>query len=184
MHFFALATAAASVLSAVSAATITVSVGANNSTTYSPANVTAAVGDTIAFQFLSGNHTVSQSTFASPCDLMTTPTQGISSGFQAVAAGAQQIPQWSFTVDNATTPLWFYCQHVGHCAKGMVFSVNAPATGKTFDAFQQAAIATGGNTTASAAGTAASSPSSALITRTSSVGVLAVAAGLVAGLLL
>ncbi|KAJ7079790.1 hypothetical protein B0H15DRAFT_496283 [Mycena belliarum] len=136
MHFFALATAAVSLVSAVSAATITVKVGENNGLTYSPTNVVAAAGDVIAFQFLSKNHTVTQSTFKVPCERMTAPTEGIDSGFQAVAPGAAQIPQWSFTVNNASAPLWFYCAQVGHCSAGMVFSVNAPTTGNTFDAFK------------------------------------------------
>ncbi|KAJ7433040.1 hypothetical protein B0H11DRAFT_2297044 [Mycena galericulata] len=185
MRFFALATAA-SVLSSASAATILVTVGAGNTTTYSPSNVTAQVGDQIAFQFVSGNHTVTQSSFPAPCTAL--PPPGISSGFQPVTAGAQQIPQWSFNVTNATTPLWFFCEHVGHCAKGMVFSVNAPATGKTFSAFQEAAIGTGSSASGSASAPGASGTAgthnSALTTRTGSVGVLAVAAGVVAGLLL
>ncbi|KAJ7451594.1 hypothetical protein FB451DRAFT_1409685 [Mycena latifolia] len=179
MHFFALATVAASVVFAVSAATITVKVGDNGTFAYSPSSVTAAVGDQIAFQFLQKNHSVTQSTFAVPCSIMTTPTQGIDSGFQFVAANATQIPEWSFTVNNATTPLWFFCAQTGHCAKGMVFAVNAPATGKTFDAFQTAAMGTATNTTS---GTAA--PSGALMTRASGAGLFAVAAGVLAGLLL
>ncbi|KAJ6461648.1 hypothetical protein DFH09DRAFT_1011607, partial [Mycena vulgaris] len=141
MHFFALATAVASVVSAVSAATILVKVGENNGTTFNPTSVTAAVGDQIAFQFIAKNHTVTQSTFGTPCSIMTTPTQGIDSGFQAVPSGAAQIPEWSFTVNNASAPLWFFCAQTGHCAKGMVFAVNPPATGnKTFAAFQAAAM--------------------------------------------
>ncbi|KAJ7758147.1 Cupredoxin [Mycena maculata] len=191
MHFFAVATAAASLFSVVYAQNQTVVVGANGTTTYSPSNITANVGDVITFQFVAGNHTVTQSTFASPCAQMLTPTTGITSGFQPVTSGAAQVPSFSFTVNNATTPLWFFCEHVGHCAKGMVFSVNAPATGKTFAAFQAAAIATGADASASASGassapssSSSTTPSSALISRSSSVGLLAVAAGLVAGLLL
>ncbi|KAJ7147186.1 hypothetical protein C8R43DRAFT_1129957 [Mycena crocata] len=201
MHFFALATAAASVVSAVSAATILVKVGENGGLTFNPTNVQAAVGDQIAFQFLSKNHSVTQSTFATPCAIMTTPVQGIDSGFQAVAADAAQIPEWSFTVNNATAPLWFFCAQAPHCSKGMVFSVNAATTGdRTFAAYQALAMggtasgaggasasgaaATAGGAVAGASGTPSNAPSGALITRASSAGIVAVAAGVVAGLLL
>lgn len=52
---------------------------------------------------------VTQSTFANPCGIQTTPAQGIDSGFQFVAPNATDLPQWSFTIDNDTTPLWFFC---------------------------------------------------------------------------
>jgi hypothetical protein len=59
------------------------------------------------------NHTVTQSTFPAPCQNMTTPTAGIDSGFMAVAANASFFPEWSFTITNASTPLWFYCRQTG-----------------------------------------------------------------------
>jgi hypothetical protein len=36
----------------------------------------------------------------------------------------------------------FYCAQKGHCGSGMVFAINPPSTGKTFQAYK--AIATGG----------------------------------------
>ncbi|KAJ7643949.1 hypothetical protein FB45DRAFT_896499 [Roridomyces roridus] len=188
MHFLSLATAAAAVLTTASAATITVLVGSNG-TTLALLPTFPRVGDQIAFQLF----TVTQSTFKAPCT-----ASGITSGFQPFVAGSTQVAQWSFTITNASVPLWFYCQRSGHCPAGMVFSVNAPATGNTFDAFKTAAIATGTNasaTTGAATGAAAGAaagasasgtpaPSSALITRSSTVGVLAVTAGLLAGLVL
>ncbi|KZP21225.1 hypothetical protein FIBSPDRAFT_931845 [Athelia psychrophila] len=129
-------------------------VGGNSTLTFSPTSVNASVGDTVAFQFQSKNHTVTQSTFAAPCANMTTPTEGIDSGFQAVAAGATSFPQWSFNVTNATTPLWFYCRQTGHCEAGMVFAVN-PNAAKTFSAFQAAAMAS--SSSASAGGSASAS---------------------------
>ncbi|EIN07206.1 hypothetical protein PUNSTDRAFT_53578 [Punctularia strigosozonata HHB-11173 SS5] len=188
MRFFSAATALLASVAAVSAGplkrqagnstttgnTITVLVGQNGTLTYSPSNVTANVGDTIAFQFVSKNHTVTQSTFAAPCEKMTTPAAGIDSGFMFVAANATQFPQWSFTVTNASAPLWFYCRQkspVNHCESGMVFSVNAnPDSAKSFDAFQQAAKASA-NGTAAANGTTSASgaaPSGAAATGASS----------------
>jgi len=132
----------------VSAETFTVIVGGNSSLTYEPSSVTAAAGDTIAFQFQSKNHTVTQSSFASPCTNLT--TGGIDSGFWAVATGATEFPQWSFTLNNASAPLWFYCRQTGHCGKGMVFAVN-PTAEKSFAAFQAAAEASATGTTGSSA---------------------------------
>ena len=37
-----------------------------------------------------------------------------------------------------TAPIWVYCKQTNpksHCNAGMVFAVNAPTTGNTFDAF-------------------------------------------------
>jgi len=151
MRFSTAIAALASVcVAAVSAQqNFTVIVGGNGTVTYNPTSVNASVGDTIAFQFQGGNHTVTQSTFAQPCSIMTTPAQGIDSGFMFVAAGSTSFPQWSFTMTNASAPLWFYCKQTGHCAKGMVFAVN-PTAAKSFDAFQAAAKASGSTGSSSA----------------------------------
>ncbi|KAJ8080295.1 hypothetical protein AAF712_015305 [Marasmius tenuissimus] len=138
MRFFALAAALASA-SSVAAETFTVIVGGNSSLTYSPTSVNAKVGDTIQFQFVSKNHTVTQSTFAKPCERMSTPTQGIDSGYLPVPANATEFPVWSFSLNNDSAPLWFYCAQEPHCSKGMVFAVN-PTADKSFEAFQQTAM--------------------------------------------
>jgi len=141
---FSLAVAALSSVVAVSAVTIPVSVGFNNQLVFNPANISAQVGDVVAFTFLNKNHSVTQSTFADPCSIMTAPAQGIDSGFQPVAANATMLPQWSFTVNNASAPLWFYCAQTipaVHCHAGMVFSVNANENSpKSFEAYQAAAM--------------------------------------------
>jgi plastocyanin len=140
MHFSILATALLSSV-AVYAADILVKVGANNGLAFDPTDITAAAGDTISFQFQGKNHSVTQSTFASPCTQMTTPAMGVDSGFILVAANTTSLPQWSITVNNASNPLWFFCAQtspVSHCQQGMVFSVNAPPA-KTFAQFQAAA---------------------------------------------
>ncbi|KAK7048597.1 serine-threonine rich [Favolaschia claudopus] len=172
MHFLALASLALAPF--VAAADITVKVGEAGGLTYNPNNVTAAAGDKIIFQFLAKNH----STFGNPCALMTTPVAGIDSGYQFVAANATMVPEWSFTVMNASSPLWFFCAQTGHCGKGMVFSVNAPSVGNTFEAFQAAAMATSGQAPPT------NPPNSALLTRASGTGMVAVAFGVLAGLLL
>ncbi|KAF8211943.1 hypothetical protein K438DRAFT_1220161 [Mycena galopus ATCC 62051] len=167
MNFF-LATiiAFAAVLSS-SAAEIQIVVGSDE-IGFSPTNVTANAGDTIQFQFQSKNHSVTQSTFANPCQLMTTPAQGIDSGFQFVAAGSNTLPEWSFTLDSTTQPLWFFCAQtnpVNHCQAGMVFSVNANQE-ETFEAFLQRA--TGNSPTSSSAPSVSSSSASTSTSPTTS----------------
>jgi len=139
---------------------ITVIVGGNDTVTYSPSSVNASVGDTIAFQFQSKNHTVTQSTFPAPCQNMTTPTAGIDSGFMAVAANASFFPEWSFTITNASTPLWFHCRQTGHCQQGMVFAIN-PTVAKSFAAFQAAAKASSPDGSPSSSASSSSSSSTA-----------------------
>ncbi|KAL0946767.1 hypothetical protein HGRIS_012942 [Hohenbuehelia grisea] len=175
----------------VTAENITVKVG-DGGLLFNPTQVTAKIGDTIAFQFVAKNHSVTQSTFANPCQVMTTPNPGIDSGFQAVAAGATTFPQWSFTVNNDSAPLWFFCAQtapVNHCQMGMVFAVN-PTAEKSFDAFKANAASAATNTTSAgtpgsptSSGSAASASASnaAVSVRGTSAGVLALA-GLAAGL--
>ncbi|KAK7028124.1 hypothetical protein VNI00_014939 [Paramarasmius palmivorus] len=156
MRFFAVF---AALVSVVAAETFTVIVGGNASLTYSPESVTAKEGDIIQFQFVSKNHTVTQSTFAKPCEIMTTPTEGINSGFLPVPQNATEFPVWSFTLNNASAPLWFYCAQQPHCSRGMVFSVN-PTADKTHAAFKATAMGqTAGGASGSASGGAAATSS-------------------------
>jgi plastocyanin len=60
-------------------ATHSVTVGGAGGLAYTPSQVQAAVGDMVVFTFMSQNHTVTQSTFAAPCDPMA---GGMDSGFQ------------------------------------------------------------------------------------------------------
>lgn len=152
---FSLAIAALAPVLSVLAEDHLILVGAGGSLTYSPSNITAAQGDTVTFQFQAKNHTVTQSTFASPCTIQTTPAQGIDSGFQNVDNTSSTVPEWSFTVDNATTPLWFFCAQVGHCQKGMVFSVNAKPDGpKSYAVYLAAAMGDAAAVEAAAAASA------------------------------
>jgi len=186
MKFFTLASVL-SLAGIASATNYTVIVGGNGTLTYNPSSISnVTVGDTIAFQFAAKNHTVTQSTFAAPCT-----QSGVDSGFFPVANDSSVVPEWSFTVNNASAPLWFYCRQTGHCAAGMVFAVN-PTAAKSFNAFQAAAMAT--NTTAnstsatpsaSGAASSASTSSAAMpnVVVKSATGVLALL-GVVAGIAL
>jgi len=136
-----------------------VSVGAGGLLAYSPTTVQAVAGDTITFTFNPVNHTVTQSTFDSPCSPLI---GGKDSGFQPTADGVGNT--YTVSVEDATTPLWFYCAQTvpkSHCAAGMVFAINPPATGNTFAAFQALAEASASNTTTSAPATSASASATA-----------------------
>jgi len=145
MQQFALLTALSLALAA-SAATVTVQVGGVSSSTggvfqYIPANITAPNGTVVNFRFagIPGNHTVTQSTFSDPCD---PEVGGFDSGWVLVPGGETSIPEWNLTITDDTKPIWFFCKQLlptPHCKSGMVGSINAPATGNTFDAFKTAA---------------------------------------------
>ncbi|KAI8982840.1 Cupredoxin [Trametes punicea] len=169
MRFSALAAALLPVGIALAQTDHIVQVGANGTLTYNPPFIQANNGDTIHFQFLSKNHTVTQSTFAAPCSNITDANgqvTGVDSGFQFVPANATQFPVWSITVNNASAPLWFFCRQANHCQSGMVFAVN-PTQDKSYDAFKANAAASNAvngspqtNTGNSTAGTAASASGS------------------------
>ncbi|KAI0043457.1 hypothetical protein FA95DRAFT_397608 [Auriscalpium vulgare] len=113
-----------------------------------PDNINATQGSVITFSFAGspGFHSITQSSFASPCQPLT---GGFDSGFVSVPAGTTgAVPSWNLTITNGTQPIWFYCKQlspVPHCKSGMVGAINAPTTGNTFSNFQQAAVASSGN---------------------------------------
>lgn len=140
-------------------------VGGPNKLYYEPSNITASPGDTITFQFQQKNHTVTQSTFATPCRALTlTSTSGqvgFDSGFLPVADGATDFPTYQITV-NDTAPIWAYCKQGNHCGSGMVFSVNAVETGpNNFGAFQAAAKQQNGTASSTASSSASTASSTA-----------------------
>ncbi|KAJ7503374.1 hypothetical protein B0H11DRAFT_1853583 [Mycena galericulata] len=121
-----------------------------NGLTYTPSNITAAVGDIVTFEFHPKNHTVTQSSFQNPCKALaetsTTGQIGFKSGFVPVAATATVFPTFNITI-NDTEPIWGYCGQQGppvHCTSGMVFSINAVEDGpNNFAAFQKLAMDSG-----------------------------------------
>ncbi|CAN8103346.1 unnamed protein product [Discula destructiva] len=119
--------ALASVASAQTVHVVTVA-SSNNSLIYTPNNVKAAVGDMVQFQFVAGNHTVTQSTFDQPCrpiDTVMTNVTGFHSGYMPAAASAStgMIPTYTIMINN-TRPVWAYCAQGRHCANGMVMVIN------------------------------------------------------------
>lgn len=125
MQFTTLVLAAlASVASATSVTVVKVA-SVNNSLTYSPDNIKVEAGGMVQFQFLAGNHTVTQSTFDQPCQPISafSNTTGFHSGFVPVAASAGMTPTYTIQINN-TTPLWVYCAQGKHCEAGMVMVIN------------------------------------------------------------
>ncbi|KAF9483879.1 hypothetical protein BDN70DRAFT_245576 [Pholiota conissans] len=126
-------------------------VGGLNIIAFSPSNISAAVGDTITFEFHQKNHTVTASSFDTPCRALsstsTTGQLGFDSGFNFVDASVtSNFPTFTIAV-NDTNPIWAYCRQVNHCGQGMVFAVNAVESGsKNFSAFQALAKQQNGTT--------------------------------------
>jgi plastocyanin len=136
--------------------------------TFNPSQVQAKDGDSITFNFVAKNHTVTQSSFANPCQRQASPL-GVDSGHRPIPADAAEAATvdkvWKITVANATGPLWFYCAQGNHCQQGMVFAVN-PTAEKTFEQFtaNAKAAAPAGGAAPPPAATGAASSSGALPT--------------------
>ncbi|KAK0193211.1 hypothetical protein F5146DRAFT_1101386 [Armillaria mellea] len=80
-------------------------VGVDGKLAYGPPNITAAIGDTVTFEFHPKNHTVTQSNFANPCVPLkaSTGTVGFFSGFMPVSANATYFPTFQITVNDVST---------------------------------------------------------------------------------
>ncbi|KAF5387058.1 hypothetical protein D9615_001795 [Tricholomella constricta] len=108
---------------------------------FHPANITAPNGTLVTFWFPNSglDHSVTQSSFAAPCTYLAA-TDNSSAGFDSALQSAK-----SFTINitDDTKPIWYHCKQAGHCGMGMVGSINAPATGNTFDNFKAAALKIG-----------------------------------------
>jgi len=110
---------------------INVQVGGANIFAYTPSFVFADRGDTIRFEFRQANHTVTQSSFFSPC---TALKGGANSGFVPNPKGTPGLFGFDFKVPGKG-PFYFYCQQGTHCSKlGMVFEIN-PTVDRSFTEF-------------------------------------------------
>ncbi|KAF7554398.1 hypothetical protein G7046_g6830 [Stylonectria norvegica] len=129
--------AGATATAPIAGASHTVTVGGPGGLVFQPDQLNdVPMGDTVVFEFLAQNHTVTQSPFDTPCDALP---NGMDSGFMANPNNTVvPAPQIAMQV-LVSTPLWFYCKQAGHCGKGMVFSIN-PTKEKTQAMFQAAAI--------------------------------------------
>ncbi|KAF5338850.1 hypothetical protein D9758_015574 [Tetrapyrgos nigripes] len=100
-----------------------------------PNNIQASKDDVVRFTFSGapGNHSVTQSSLAKPCDNLA---NGFDSGWVLIpnADAINPAPEWNLTITDDTKPLWFYCkqaQPAPHCGAGMVGAINANATAMT-----------------------------------------------------
>jgi len=155
---------------------------------YAPPNITAANGTVVTFYFAGSPHSVTQSSFANPCTYLAANGSN-PAGFDS---GVTQSKQWSIRITNDARPIWYYCKVGKHCGAGMVGSINAPATGNTYTAFHDAAIAIGSsqpaqtdggpvnggiNAQATAAPSAAGAPAATTTPKTGGAAQLSVSAG-------
>jgi len=121
--------------------------GPNAELVFSPEAIYAVAGDIVNFHFNPKNHSVTESSFASPCG---PKPGGIDSGFMPVAIGSyEHNPTYTVHV-NDTKPIWIYCKQAAgtansHCGKGMVFAINCGPDGapNSFTNFKAAALAVG-----------------------------------------
>ncbi|KAH8120110.1 Cupredoxin [Phellopilus nigrolimitatus] len=173
-------TPVSSTASSAAAATHTVVVGGNSSLTFSPAEVSAQPNDVVVFQFQSKNHTITQSSFAAPCEQLAATSSsaaGFDSGFLPVAAGSSEFPTFSITVNN-TTPVWAYCRQTGHCGLGMVMAINAvDSSAKNFTAFKASAMQING-TSSNSTGSGSSSSNTTTSGAPRTIGVAGMSLGM------
>ncbi|KAJ7056071.1 hypothetical protein C8F01DRAFT_1029582, partial [Mycena amicta] len=127
---------------------------------FSPNVITAPNGTVITFKFSGtpGNHSVTQSTFANPCQGMD---DGFDSGF--IMGNGLEPPTWNYTVKNDQIPLWFFCRQKApspHCRSGMVGVINVQNAVNSFQTFQAKAEGNTAIPTSSSSSSQSSQPSS------------------------
>ncbi|KAF5375091.1 hypothetical protein D9758_000150 [Tetrapyrgos nigripes] len=119
---------------------------------FTPEAISAEIGDQVVFTFMNKNHSVTQSSFDSPC---SAKEGGENSGFMPVPANqTDNLPIHTISIYD-TNPLWIFCAQtapVDHCGQGMIFAVNCPGddSPNSFSNFKKAALAFGASLNASA----------------------------------
>ncbi|KAI6715324.1 hypothetical protein JHW43_002174, partial [Diplocarpon mali] len=140
--------AAAATYTASPLATIHLHVLAGTNPAFVPNSVSAEVGDIVLFQFTSGNHSVTESTFDHPCVRLP---DGYDSGYMPNPNNAVvPTPEYSINISQNSSR-WFYSKQSGECGSGMIFALN-PSNEQTAKLFQLNAISQNGTSTESSAG--------------------------------
>ncbi|TQV95019.1 hypothetical protein V2A60_009904 [Cordyceps javanica] len=193
---FTLATVAALVGAVQAISVQVVSVGRNpvNNATglkFWPEKIKAAPGSMVQFQFLAGNHTVTQSDFDHPCmpiKEVNPSALGIFSAYQPVAASAakKEIPVFTIMV-NDTKPMWFFCSQGPHCEKGMAMVINentSANSSRSIEEYKKLAAGTSGGSTEATPPSAESGapPASASETRTAGASISSVSSSMLLAL--
>lgn len=102
----------------------TITLGDDNKLAFSPDSISADVGSTVEFQFYPPIHSVTQSSFNSPCAPLADGT-GFWSGAITTTGHGTNANVFTLTI-NDTNPIWFYCATIGHCESGMAGVINPP----------------------------------------------------------
>ncbi|KAL7910917.1 Cupredoxin [Trichoderma velutinum] len=122
-----------------------VTVGKDGSLSYSPDQITAAVGSQVEFQFYGPTHSVVESSFDDPCIALS----GGNGFFAGMTTNGNGPNPTSFTITiNDTKPIWFNCGFPGHCQAGMVGVINVSSNkSETLDIFKSNAANAAKSTT-------------------------------------
>lgn len=124
---------------------------------YVPDRINAKVNDIVNFIFKPKAHSVTQSTFNTPCSKLM-------GGFdtELVNGSISGNITRQYTVTDDSKPLWFYCKAQGppnHCGVGMVFGINPGNKMDEFIAKAKAQNGPNGNGTSSTSSTATATTS-------------------------
>ncbi|CAA7260537.1 unnamed protein product [Cyclocybe aegerita] len=166
----------AALVASAYAKTVVVTVGGNTTenpgAVFQPQSVVAEEGDVVLFNFTRGNHTATQSTFASPCipaHITNETINGFDSSFRDAGNGTA-ITELPITITDPNTTIWFF--DASTCALGGVGGINInQSSWETLDGFQRNALRLNGtNSSASASHTSASRTASATATSPASTG--------------
>ncbi|KAH9485511.1 hypothetical protein JR316_0002419 [Psilocybe cubensis] len=110
------------------AKTIVITVGGNTTSdpgaVFNPQTVVASAGDVVMFNFTQGNHTATQSTFASPCTAVhftNSSINGFDTSFRDTHNGTA-ITQFTLPITDNTTTIWFFDWNT--CPEGGVGGIN------------------------------------------------------------
>ncbi|KAF8599527.1 hypothetical protein BDV93DRAFT_560330 [Ceratobasidium sp. AG-I] len=114
--------------------TYKVAVGKGGKPRYNPQYVHAKVGDTIRFEFFPREHSVTETSFDNPCHEIN---GGYDTGLITFSKYRNMTRTYKVTKQQ---PQFFYSSAHYACVAGMVFAVNPPRTGRTFQKFQNNAI--------------------------------------------
>lgn len=145
MHLVALFMVLSVLLGVTFSKTVVITVGGNTTSNpglvFSPESVVANQGDTVLFNFTQGNHTVTQSSFASPC-IPIHETDGTANGFDSSfrdAGNGTAITNLPVTVTDPNMTIWFFDYNT--CALGGVGGINVNESSyQTLQGFQRNAI--------------------------------------------
>lgn len=127
----------------------------NASAVFTPSVVNASLGDTVLFNFTQGNHSATQSSFATPC-IPAHDTNSSVNGFDTNfrnAGNGTSITQFVIIMneDIVNSTLWFYDQATcGIGGVGVINAGNVTATWMPYDAFVRNAERLNGTATSSA----------------------------------